>query len=211
MKRAACLLAALASAALLGAEPTPGRAVPGHEVSLSWGGLGSPYLYPVNEAAYRGENILLDNLVLGIDLRSGGTLYFVSRMLDADLYAAYRMPIWGDAVSVSAGGGVAATLRLSNDVRATGLSNGVTGLAMLEGQLAIGPVTARLPFKLRIYLDGVVGSAALDAAFRWWMLGIFLKTEMSLGVLYAYPVPEWRWNNYAGIRVYLGGDAAQAS
>lgn len=171
-----------------------------HQISADFGSFRNRYLYPITNIRYESTILEKVNLKFSARLRSYGTLYFFSKTsYDITPIIEYYLSKTPKPIYFSAGVGLDARLRLSNDSRSEA-TNSVEPFLSLSINGNKGKFNYKLPLWTRFYSNGIALTILPECSLQLKKdFGILLRYELSYLAVYKVQTHEWRQDIFIGV------------
>ena len=170
------------------------------ELTVDFGSVRFPYLYPINNIRYNTPVFKKTNIKISTRLRSYGTWFFFSKSAyDFSPVAEYYFAKEKSKFYVSAGLGLDCRLRLTNDERSDVASSVEPIISVtLHGNHKKLYITN--PTWIRMYSNGISICMLPEISYQFGKrLSVFYRYESTYMKLYKFKEHEWQQDMFVGV------------
>lgn len=197
MKRGLLFLLITISAELVHAQEA--HVLNTHRIAVDFGSYRNRYMYAMTDVRYQSPLAAKVPLAFSARLRSYGTFFFYSKSAyDITPQLAWYFTREPKPFYLSAGAGIDARLRLSNDVRSDAVSS-AEPLVFVTAHSAWKKLRAEVPLWTRFYSNGISFSLQPEVGWQFGAhIAAFARYEFSYLQVYKMNTSEWRRDCFVG-------------
>ncbi len=197
MKQIVLVLFVIISVGKIAAQETNSFAT--HRISADFGSYRNRYLYAITDLRYHSPLAKKQPVAVSARLRSYGTLFFFSKSAyDITPQVSYFFTREPGPFFLSAGAGLDARIRLSNDERSDAVSS-AEPLVFVTAHSAWKKLRADVPLWTRFYSNGISFSLQPEVAWQFSpRIAAFARYEWSYLRVYKNSASEWRRDCFVG-------------